>query len=88
MIHPTLRLQTLKLCELGYCFTKIKNYCEKPTTGLMTQAFKQAIQKELQEFYRLLAVIQEKVIHAYQLDVECELNFYSLFVICRPWTLF
>lgn len=46
---------------MGFCYSQIRNYCDKPVMGLMAQGFKQAIEKELQEYYRLLAVIQGRV---------------------------
>jgi len=60
-VHPSLRLQTLRLCELGHFYKKLRNYCDKPTIGLMAQGLKHALERELQEFYRLLAIVQSQV---------------------------
>ncbi|XP_071839053.1 gamma-tubulin complex component 3 homolog isoform X2 [Apostichopus japonicus] len=51
-----------KLAELGWLFLKVKKYVEKRSQdkafGLVGQSFTAALQQELTEYYRLLAVLE------------------------------
>lgn len=51
-----------KLAELGWLFCKVKKYVEKKSQdksfGLVGQSFTAALQQELTEYYRLLAVLE------------------------------
>merc|ERR1712071_204929 len=50
------------LVELGWLCHKVHKYCESPkndsTCGLAARAFSAALQEELSEYYRLMAVLQ------------------------------
>ena len=72
MIDPSLKLQlpvkdtVLCLCELGWLYTKVSTYiqtCEKAqvSRGLAVQAFSFALQEELHDYYRLLAVLEQEL---------------------------
>ncbi|XP_021963401.1 gamma-tubulin complex component 3 [Folsomia candida] len=60
-IHPGSRLQALRLAELGYFYKQIRTYCDTARVGLMAQGLKHALDIELQEYYRLLAIVQGQV---------------------------
>lgn len=60
-LHPSMKLQIYHLCEMGYLYRKIRTYCDKPSTGQMTQGLKHGLQKELGEFYKFLVLMQEQV---------------------------
>jgi len=49
------------MCELGFFCKKIRSYCDKPIEGLFSQGLKHALENELQEFFRLLAIVQSQV---------------------------
>jgi Gamma tubulin complex component N-terminal len=72
VIDPSLNLQipvrdtVLCLCELGWLYTKVSSYiqsCEKAqvSRGLAVQAFSFALQEELHDYYRLLAVLEQEL---------------------------
>ncbi len=46
------------LCELGWLFKKITDFLEKPCHGLIRQSLNIAVREELNEYYRLLAVLE------------------------------
>lgn len=58
---------TLCICELGWLFCRVSNYLKKlfagatDAHGLIAQAFGFAIQEELQDYYRLLAVLEQEI---------------------------
>jgi hypothetical protein len=61
-----MRQQTLRLAELGYFYKQIKSYCDGEAgsgggVGLMALGLKHALDLELQEYYRLLAIVQGQV---------------------------
>jgi len=60
-ISHSMRLKTLRLCDLGTLHKKIRMFCDKPSTGLVVQSLKYALQKELREYYRLLATVQSQI---------------------------
>ncbi|KAJ9543793.1 hypothetical protein OSB04_023500 [Centaurea solstitialis] len=63
---PT-RIMIRKLCELGWLFRKVKGYVTESMdkfhdedVGTVAQAFCAALQDELSEYYKLLAVLQSQ----------------------------
>lgn len=70
LIDPVLQLRspvmdtTKCLCELGWLYNKIIAYiqkAEKDAKGLVVQAFGFALQQELQDYYRLLSILEAEV---------------------------
>lgn len=73
LIDPALALPvavrdiTLCICELGWLFARVSTYLKRifagntDAHGLVVQAFGFAIQEELQDYYRLLAVLEQEV---------------------------
>lgn len=71
LIKPTIKLpkavrQTvLSLVELGWLFRKVQQYCQSPKNesncGLAARAFAAALQEELSEYYRLLAILETQL---------------------------
>lgn len=64
------RLMVRKLCELGWLFRKVKGYISVCMDGFTTenlgtvgQAFCAALQDELSEFYKLLAVLEAQAMN-------------------------
>lgn len=55
----------LRLTEIGWLYTKIHKFCEDHssdrTLGLVGQSFIAALQEELTEYYRLLAVLESQL---------------------------
>ncbi|KAL8215285.1 hypothetical protein R6Q57_004734 [Mikania cordata] len=61
------RIMIRKLCELGWLFKKVKDYISETMdkfhdedVGTIAQAFCAALQDELSEYYKLLAVLQSQ----------------------------
>ncbi|KAJ0809165.1 putative gamma-tubulin complex component protein [Helianthus annuus] len=61
------RIMVRKLCELGWLFKKVKEYVSETmenfhdeNVGTVAQAFCAALQDELTEYYKLLAVLQSQ----------------------------
>ncbi|KAD4888736.1 hypothetical protein E3N88_20809 [Mikania micrantha] len=61
------RIMIRKLCELGWLFKKVKEYISETMdkfhdedVGTIAQAFCAALQDELSEYYKLLAVLQSQ----------------------------
>jgi gamma-tubulin complex component 3 len=65
MIPPPVRDLILCLCEVGWLFEKISKYTTKVESneaiGLISQAFAFALQEELHDYYRLLAVLEQEI---------------------------
>ena len=70
LVDPALALRdpvrdtVLCLCELGWLYSKVAAYiqkAEKETKGLVVQAFGYALQLELHDYYRLLAILEAEV---------------------------
>lgn len=64
------RIMVRKLCELGWLFRKVKGYVSETVKSLATedvgtvgQAFCAALQDELTEYYKLLAVLEAQSIN-------------------------
>lgn len=63
----TVRDITLSICELGWLFQRVTAYLKQifagvtDAHGLLVQAFGFALQEELQDYYRLLAVLEQEV---------------------------
>ena len=62
----TVKDTVLCLSELGWLYSKVSTYitsCEKATVsrGLAVQAFTYALQEELHDYYRLLAVLEQEL---------------------------
>lgn len=60
---------TLCLCELGWLFSKVDGYVQSVLrdnlhlhNGLIVQAFAFALQDELHDYYRLLAVLEQECV--------------------------
>ncbi|XP_076370838.1 gamma-tubulin complex component 3 homolog isoform X1 [Tachypleus tridentatus] len=57
--------QLLRLIELGWMYNKVHNFCESQNLdralGLVGQSFIAALQEELSEYYRLLAVLESQL---------------------------
>ncbi|KAG1659954.1 Gamma-tubulin complex component 3 [Nymphon striatum] len=55
----------LRLSELGWLYRKVRRYCDQrssdSTLGLIGQSFIAALQQELTEYYRLLAVLEAQL---------------------------
>lgn len=55
----------LRLAELGWLYRKVRHYCDQrssdSTLGLIGQSFLAALQQELTEYYRLLAVLEAQL---------------------------
>ncbi len=47
-----------KLSEMGWLFKKIIDFLNTEPSGLMNQAFCQAVKEELNEYYRLIAILE------------------------------
>ncbi|KAI7729463.1 hypothetical protein M8C21_020370 [Ambrosia artemisiifolia] len=69
-VSRPMRVMVRKLCELGWLFRKVKEYvsetmdkfcCE--SVGTVAQAFCAALQDELSEYYKLLAVLQSQAMN-------------------------
>lgn len=71
IIDPSLHVPTsardlvLCMCELGWLYNKIEKFITKvektAINGLVSQAFGYAIQEELHDYYRLLAVLEREL---------------------------
>lgn len=64
------RIMTRKLCELGWLFRKVKGYISESMSrfpaedvGTVGQAFCAALQDELTEYYKLLAVLEAQAMN-------------------------
>ncbi|XP_068645827.1 gamma-tubulin complex component 3-like [Aristolochia californica] len=64
------RILVRKLCELGWLFRKVKNYISESMerfpaeeVGTVGQAFCAALQDELSDYYKLLAVLETQSLH-------------------------
>lgn len=64
-VPRTTRIMVRKLCELGWLFRKVKGYISESMSrfpaedvGTVGQAFCAALQDELSEYYKLLAVLE------------------------------
>ncbi|XP_076323570.1 gamma-tubulin complex component 3 homolog isoform X1 [Tachypleus tridentatus] len=59
------RRQLLRLTELGWMYNKVHKFCESQSCnkalGLVGQSFVAALQEELSEYYRLLAVLESQL---------------------------
>ncbi|KAH3813588.1 hypothetical protein DPMN_142049 [Dreissena polymorpha] len=64
-IPKAIRQLVSKLAECGWLFNKVKNYvetrCADKTFGLVGQSFCAALQQELTEYYRLIAVLESQL---------------------------
>ncbi|XP_053403084.1 gamma-tubulin complex component 3-like [Mercenaria mercenaria] len=64
-IPKAIRQLVSKLAECGWLFNKVKNYVETrsadKTFGLVGQSFCAALQQELTEYYRLVAVLESQL---------------------------
>lgn len=65
-VRPQVRDTTLCLCELGYLYNKVAIYIQRAegidsSKGLVVQAFGFALQEELHDYYRLLAVLEQEL---------------------------
>ncbi|XP_060553963.1 gamma-tubulin complex component 3 homolog [Ruditapes philippinarum] len=64
-IPKAIRQLVSKLAECGWLFNKVKNYVETrsadKTFGLVGQSFCAALQQELTEYYRLIAVLESQL---------------------------
>ncbi|XP_052801228.1 gamma-tubulin complex component 3 homolog isoform X1 [Mya arenaria] len=64
-IPKAIRQLVSKLAECGWLFNKVKNYVETrsadKTFGLVGQSFCAALQQELTEYYRLIAVLESQI---------------------------
>ncbi|KAJ8532757.1 hypothetical protein K7X08_015646 [Anisodus acutangulus] len=76
-----------KLCELGFLFRKVKGYISESMNqflaqdvGTVGQAFCAALQDELSEYYKLLAVLEGQAMNPIPLGTEsaCSGNYMSL----------
>jgi len=65
IVTPAQASITLKLCELGWLFSKIEQFTERQGAeteyGLVGQSFVTAIREELTEYYRLISVLEAQV---------------------------
>ena len=71
VIDPSLRLSypakdaVLCMCELGWLYTKVETYTNRiecgEIKGLVAQAFGFALQEELHDYYRLLAILEQEL---------------------------
>lgn len=67
-LPATARDMTLSICELGWLYAKVSAYLTRifgggatDSQGLVVQAFGFALQEELQDYYRLLAVLEQEI---------------------------
>ncbi|KAG2686912.1 hypothetical protein I3760_09G028200 [Carya illinoinensis] len=81
------RVMVRKLCELGWLFRKVKGYITESMdrfpaedVGTVGQAFCAALQDELSEYYKLLAVLEGQSMNSIPLVLEkaCSENYLSL----------
>ncbi|XP_041027846.1 gamma-tubulin complex component 3 [Juglans microcarpa x Juglans regia] len=81
------RVVVRKLCELGWLFRKVKGYISESMdrfpaedVGIVGQAFCAALQDELSEYYKLLAVLEAQSMNPIPLVSEkaCSENYLSL----------
>jgi len=60
-----IRKRSLSIIEMGFMYMRISKFCEDKlrdsSVGMVGQAFVSAIQAELLEFYRLLALFESQV---------------------------
>jgi len=72
VVDPSLQLSpgatdtVLVMCELGWLYNKVKNYtanieAKGSERGLVAQAFVFALETELHDYYRLLAVLEQEL---------------------------
>lgn len=71
VIDPSLQLVgpvrdlVLGMCEIGWLYNKVSKYISKvektAINGLVSQSFGYAIQEELHDYYRLLAVLEQEL---------------------------
>ncbi|KAK1428801.1 hypothetical protein QVD17_17641 [Tagetes erecta] len=66
-VSKPIRIMIRKLCELGWLYKKVKEYISETVerfhdenVGTVAQAFCAALQDELSEYYKLLAVLQSQ----------------------------
>ncbi|EPS71643.1 hypothetical protein M569_03113 [Genlisea aurea] len=64
------RIMVLKLCELGWLFKKVRGYIPAEETGTVGQAFRAALQDELSEYFKLLAVLEAQAMNPIPLASE------------------
>ena len=63
-VREAVRDTVLCLCELGWLYSKVAAYvqkAEKDTKGIVVQAFGFALQQELHDYFRLLAILEAEV---------------------------
>jgi len=63
-VREAVRDTVLCLCELGWLYSKVAAYvqkAEKDTKGVVVQAFGFALQQELHDYFRLLAILEAEV---------------------------
>ncbi|GJW01062.1 gamma-tubulin complex component 3 [Tanacetum coccineum] len=76
-VGKSVRVMVRKLCELGWLYRKVKGYVDESVerfcdedVGTVGQAFCAALQDELGEYYKLLAVLQAQAMNVIPLVSE------------------
>lgn len=47
-----------RICEIGWLFKKVSSFLQKQPLGLVNQSLQLAIKNELNEYYRLIAILE------------------------------
>ena len=64
-ISPSVRCTVLRLVELGWLHGQVRMFCRsvaaRPDAGLLAQSLASALREQLEQFYRLIALMEAQV---------------------------
>jgi gamma-tubulin complex component 3 len=60
-LNESVRTLVNKLCEMGWLFKKINEILSKDPQGLVNQSLFLAIKEELNEYFRLIAILENLI---------------------------
>ncbi|GAN07895.1 gamma-tubulin complex component 3 [Mucor ambiguus] len=64
-VSPPITNMVFKLADIGWLYTKVRNFVndnmDSPTIGLVGQSLCAALQQELTEYYKLIAILEAQV---------------------------
>ncbi|KAK4521457.1 GTP cyclohydrolase II [Mucor velutinosus] len=64
-VSPSITNMVFKLADIGWLYTKVRNFVndnmDSPTIGLVGQSLCAALQQELTEYYKLIAILEAQV---------------------------
>ena len=64
-ISPSVRCTVLRLVELGWLHSRVRMFCRsvtaRPDAGLLAQSLASVLREQLEQFYRLIALMEAQV---------------------------